>query len=327
MKKAFVTAIAVLIMVICTISFCSCKPIDIATVELNYGNYEQRYDNVNFALQSLNADIIEGSDKALAMEHMLSVADTNLQNSVNVARLAFAEGEAYTGGVGGTMAMRMLYLKHNGAYYYEDAGSLYKANPAAGLSAGKIFVDQASREYSPDLETFYKQNPKYKGKPQMTENFPYFANEYKKAKLSTTSFEERENSEDFGKLTNFVFNRNTVKADTINIGYISGSQLYTLSFELNLEDEAARNEATEKPRAKLREQGSDNLEYVYYKYIIEIWDNGLIRKVVAEESWLGTINVFFMELTGSSHSISKEYYSWDPSDSAYLEQLDLSWAE
>lgn len=313
----------ILILILC-VPFVGCKSIEIAPIEFEYGSYAQR-TNVSFELMNVNASIANGSDKALALEHLIQVADTNLQNSTNVARISFAEGEAYTGGIGGKMAMRMLMLKHGGAFYYETAGSLYEANPAAGLTAGKIFVDQASREYSSDIETFYLQSPNHKGKPQMTEEFPYFNNTYRKVKVVTENIEERDNP---FELTKFVFNRNTVLLDSIEIYYNSSIGLYTLTFELNLEDKEARDEATERPRSELREKGSEDLEYVYYKYSIELWDNGLIRTVTAEESWLGSISVFiFPSITGSSESTVVDYYSWDVADSEYLETIDLSWID
>lgn len=325
MKKIFSLVTICILLLILIVNFSACKKIEINPIELDYGHYEMRYD-AEYQLMSLNSNIINDDNKSLAMEHILCVADTNLQNAPYISKITFAEGEAYTGGIGGKMIMRMLMLKHNNAFYYEAAGSLYEANPAAGLQAGKIFIDQASREYSADMETFYKQNPKYKGKPTMTDDFPYFSIDYRKAKLETMTMDEREDKDYFGKLTNFVFNSNTVKHDSIAINYIEADGLYTLSFELNLEDEAARQEATQVPRDKLREQGSEDLEYVYYKYTMEIWDNGLIRTVTAEESWLGTIDVFFLHLNGSSESVAKDYYSWDPSDSAHIESLDTSWA-
>lgn len=309
----------------------SCDPVVVVPVDIDHGNYEKRFDDVGFNVMGIDATIAKGEDKIAAMEHLLLVAETNWDNADHVAKISSGSGEAYTGGMGGKMTVRSLYLRNNDSFYYQTAGRITEAEPAAGLSAAQAMLDQGRREYSPDMVTFYQQEPGSKGTPTMTETFPYFTCDYTKKALQTFDEEgwkqERNVKDKIGEFTSFIFNGDTVKHDSVEVTYNETFKYYTLYFELNLEDETARDLATEFPRATLRKiANSNNIEYSLYKFTMEIWDNGLIRSIATEESWSGQISVWIMTLNGSSASTNKDYFSWDPDDSSYENNnIDLSW--
>lgn len=333
-KKLHIIIVIFVLMTFIMVMFVGCdNAIVIAPVELDYGNFEKRYDDVDFDLVSFDTAIINGADKVAALEHMLNVAITNYDNADHVAKIAMGSGEAFTGGMGGKMTVRSIYMRNDVSYYYQIAGLITEASPSEGLSAAQIMLNQERREYTADGVTFYQQEPtNNKGKPAMITDYPYMTCDYSKGTLQNFDLEafkvERNIKEDVGEFTSFVFNGDTISEDTIEITFDEEFGIYTLKYSLNLADETARNTATEFPRTALREiSNSDNIEYKKYDVTMEIWDSGLIRSYATDESWEGSITVWVIHLDGSSTSYNKDYYSWDPDDCDYAGNgIDVAWA-
>jgi len=327
MKKK-ILVLALVIMVLVTFVYGCDKeapPEDVG--DINYGNYDKLFDDVDFQVIAINEEIAQGTDKVAAFEHILEVAETNSKNATCYAKVSQGGGEAYTGGVGGSMNARSRYIKNDGGFYYEIAGHIYASEPAAALPFAQDMLDQGRREYSRDMTTFYQQEPGGKGSPTMKTEFPYYTMSYPTdteiESFDVEGWKEERNIREIGEFTSFVFAEDTVK--DIEVTYDEENEMYTLSFALNLEDETARNKATEFPRASLRKIAkSDDIEYSVYKYTMKIWENGLIRSISTEESWSGTISVWILTLEGSSTSTNIDYYSWDPEDCS-LDDIDLSW--
>ena len=117
--------------------------------------------------------------------HIMEVATTNWERADYVAKISSGGGEAYTAGMGGKMKVRSRYIRNNDTFYYEIAGRIYEANPPAALDAAQGMLNQGRREYSPDMETFYQQEPGNKGDPMMKEEFPFYSCDYSKGDLET----------------------------------------------------------------------------------------------------------------------------------------------
>jgi hypothetical protein len=337
MSKKFI-ALAVIVMLLAVGFLAGCKseeePPDI-NIE-GIGSYLTKFDDVSFDNMPINASIVQGSDKVAAFMHIMEVATTNWERADYVAKISSGGGEAYTAGMGGKMKVRSRYIRNNDTFYYEIAGRIYEANPPAALDAAQGMLNQGRREYSPDMETFYQQEPGNKGDPMMKEEFPFYSCDYSKGDLETFNKEqwkeEKQVKEKIGEFTSFVFNGDTVK--DIEIDYDDDEEYYTLKFALNLEDEEAREIATEFPRASLRKIADPKdeipedkkIQYKKYEYTMQIYDNGLIRTISTEESWEGLLKVWIFELEGSSQSKNTDYYSWDPEDCS-LEDIDFDWID
>lgn len=328
-KRIMITAV----LLVCALLFSfGCKPIVVPPITIDYGNFEKRFDEVGFEVMDIEDSIAKGSDKMAAFVHLMEVAETNWDSADYLAKFTDGSGEAYTGKIGGKMTGRSLYLRNPSSFYYIFGSMLTESNPKEGLPAAQAMLNQCRREYSSDMKTFYQQEPKNNGKPTISYEFPFFSCDYTKAKVESFNAEEwkikRENKDKIGEFTSFVFDEQTVLADSISIEYKEEYGYYTLYFELNLEDKEARDRATEFPRKILRDIAQSNdIEYRVYNLTMEIWDNGLIRSIETEESWEGSIKVWILPtLHGSSSSSTKDYYSWDPKDCEYASYgLDIDW--
>jgi hypothetical protein len=298
----------------------ACDPEEVLPVDIEYGNFEKDFSDTTFSVTPIDSAIALGADKLTAMEHLLTVIDTNLENADHYASFSDGSGEAFTGGMGGTMTVRSMFIKNDSSFYYEIAGRLIECEPAVGKDAAQIMLNQCRREGSSDMVTFYLQEPGNAGSPTLIDAFPGFTNTFP-SNTDVESFDEegymtdRNIKERVGEFTNFTFSRDTVLESSVNITHDDEFGFYTLQFSLNLDDTAARDLATDFPRKSLRTVAqSDDIEYSVYDMTIEVWDSGLIRKLNSEESWSGSITVLWFTLEGSSHSLNTVYYSWDPED-------------
>ena len=337
MKRTLIKTLTLLLIVVFgTMIFASCADNeDVGDVEIDRGKFARRIDadDLSFNVMSINSAIAQGDDELGAILHLMEVAEHNYLNADYLARISLGGGKADAAGLKGKMAGRSFYLREYDKEYSQTIGRVYEGEPQQLLGAAQKLLDQAKRSYTinrGDLnnEVTYIQEPKSSGLPTMLEEFPYASCDYSKAKLKIINKDNREDEESFhlkhkGELTNFVISRESIVGDTYSISYNKSAKLYTAVFEIDLSTEEARNAFTERPRASLRKTaGSDDLEYIKYKVILELWDNGLIRTISTEESWEATLNLTsFAKPSGSSQSTNVDYYSWDDDDAEIEEYV------
>jgi len=307
--------------------------------DFEYRNYGIKFDDVNFANTEITSSIAQGEDKIAAALHLITVAENNVIAADYLASASVGDGTASSSlfDMSGALQFGDIYVRDNGKFYSQSVARVTEATtsfPANLLTAAQALLDQSDRKYSADGQTFYVQKVKgTKATARMIKDYPYGTSTFERGELEVFDLDGYKAEEyirtDYRELSNFVFAEDTIKEDSIEISYDDESGLYTLYFEVDLENEAAREKATEHSRANMREaSNSDDLEYAIYNVTIEVYENGLIRKFTREESWEATLNVLGLKPHGSSHSETSVFYSWDPADCTFeVNNIDTSWAK
>jgi hypothetical protein len=131
-----------------------------------------------------------------------------------------------------------------------------------------------------------------------------------------------------------VISEDSLLKDSYTVVYNEDDDIYTVSFEIDVTTQDARDAYTERPRASLRKASTSNdLEYLKYKITIELWDNGTLKTFTTEEQWEATlILTSFAKPHGASQSESTDYFSWDKEDcliDEYVKEgiLSIDWAK
>ena len=353
MPKAFAL---ILIIVFCTIVFGSCAHNEtIGNVTVDKGHFEKKIDvdDISFrevdtkdggplGYMPINKTIAQGSDKLAAALHLFTVAEHNYYRANYIAKVSLGGGNAEAIGMKGSMKVRSLYIKEPTRSYSQSVGRVYESDPESLLTAAQIILDQGKRTFiknrDTDDEIIYKQEPKNSGGPTMIDEFPYAECDFAKGKLKTVS-KGAVDDDDFslkykGELTNFVISEDSLLKDSYTVVYNEDDDIYTVSFEIDVTTQDARDAYTERPRASLRKASTSNdLEYLKYKITIELWDNGTLKTFTTEEQWEATlILTSFAKPHGASQSESTDYFSWDKEDcliDEYVKEgiLSIDWAK
>lgn len=338
MRKTLFATVALVTIITLSMLLASCvtdEPV-LRDEDFVYRNYGVRFNDVGFTVTPINAEIAQGNDVAAAL-HLLDVVHANMLAADYLASASVGGGSASSSlfDMCGSLQFGDIYIRDNGAFYSQSVARVTEANsssPVDLLKLAQALLDQSDRKYSPDGETFYVQKAKgSKAVCRMIEDYPFGSSDFSTGSVEVFTLAQYMEEEfiyrDYRELSNFVFTADTILADSVSITYEDG--LYTLNFEVNLEDTSARDIATEYARANMREAAtSTDLEYALYKVTLEIWDNGLIRKYTKEESWAATLSIGPLKPNGASHSITSIYYSWDPADCTFSgNNIDISWAQ
>jgi hypothetical protein len=348
MKKILLTLLTLLLLSAFMFTMVGCKPVVDTPVdrpdEFSYKNYGLRYDDVSFSATPISASEVAGGGVDAAL-YILSVIDANLLAANYLASASVGGGSATSGlfELEGSLQFGDTYVRDNGAFYSQCVARVTSASSSAPfnvLNLAQVLLDQSDRKYSADGQTFYVQKAAGSGAEcRMIEDYPYGTSNFASGEKETLTLEEYMDAEytkyDYRELTHFVFTADTILSDSVTLTYNEG--LYTLDFTVNLDGETivadgktARDIATEHARANMREAATSNdLEYGLFKVTIEVYDNGMIASYTKEESWEATLTLIsgVLEPSGSSHSVTTVYYSWDPADCTFEgNNIDISWA-
>lgn len=336
MRKILLTTTTLILITVMTLALLSgCfKEDKVIREDFDYRNYGYRYDDVTFTVTPIDSAIASGNDIA-AVLHLLAVAEANLIAANYLASASTGGGTATSSlfNMEGSLEFGDIYVRDNGAFYSQSVARVTEANsssPVNLLSLAQALLDQADRKYSADGQTFYVQKVEgTKATARMIKDYPFgsatFAEGVRESFTLAEYMEEEYVKADYRELSNFVFAEDTIDADSVDIKYENG--MYTFTFEVNLDDAASREKATEHARANMREASKSNdLEYGLYRVTIEMFDNGLIAKYTKEESWIATLNIGPLKPNGASQSETSIFYSWDPADCTFaVNGIDISW--
>jgi hypothetical protein len=354
MKKSLLRTLTLaLLVVVCVTMLAACPGNEVVVpVTLERGNFEQRMeiDDLEFkttevdglpsGYMAIDSDIAQGTDQLEAVLHLMAVAENNYYTADYLARYSDGGGSASAGPMMGKMTVRSLSIREADKSYYQTVGRIYEGDPEFLLGAAQLLLDQGKRTYTLNLgtpdEVTYRQEPKNKGNPAMTETFPFATCNFSKGKLETIDAEHPDEENDFslkypGELTNFVISEESLLEDSYSVVYDEEYGYYTVSFAVDTSlDDNGIELYGERPQASLRKSaGSDDLYHVYYRATFVIFDNGLLKTFQSEESWDATINIGG-GIHGASSSLNTDYYSWDPDDCEiedYVEEgiIALDW--
>lgn len=350
------TLMLALIIVVCTVMLTACPGNEVvAPVTLDRGNFETKMDidDLEFTTttvegrpsghMNIDTGIAQGADSVAAVLHLMDVAEHNYYTAKYLAKYSDGGGSATAVGMEGKMTVRSLSIREDDTSYYQTAGRVYEGDPQSLLGFAQALLDQGKRTYTincgTDEEVTYKQEPKGKGKPAMTDSFPYATCDFSKGKIETFDAANPDVENDFslkypGELTNYVVSADSLLADSYSVVYDEEFGIYTVSFAINTA--AMDGEGFElygkQPQKSLRKSaGSEDLIHLYYRVSFEMFDNGLIKTYKSEESWDATLILAKgINAHGSSTSLSVDYFSWDPDDCEiddYVEEglISIDW--
>ncbi len=352
-KVTKITTLALAICLIATFSYGCKKEENVDNVgEANYSHFEQYVDatTLGFTTVAIDPDEISAgttvSDKKNNVLYVLGIADTNYAaEGRQYAKLSLGGGSAETAGLGGEMVVRSLKIQETDRFYYQTVGRVINGDPTVALGLAQMILDQGKREYKvygnldDEDETNdwinYYQEPKNKGVKDMDsedmfpDSFPYADCDYDKVAMKSDTPTTAEPDPTFDdddltlelthSITDFIINNDSI-LDNDNLIFssevIDGHTLYTISYELKLDTEAAQDMYTTRPRRGMRKAStSSDLEYVKYIASAKVWDNGLMQSYTSEESWEATLELNkFLKPHGASESLNTDYYSWHPYD-------------
>ena len=95
-----------------------------------------------------------------------------------------------------------------------------------------------------------------------------------------------------------------------------GMGYYVCRFSLRYLNDAC----VDKSRAYLRESAnSDDLEYAQYDVILEVWENGYLKRLYDDEKWSGQVNAPKATTTSTSWYEISMFYSYDDSLKAFID--------
>lgn len=91
----------------------------------------------------------------------------------------------------------------------------------------------------------------------------------------------------------------------------NNNKYYELKFSVNVA--VANNDSTTIERLENDNSGK-NMKYEYCNFVVEIWQNGLAKKYVIDESWSGKIGAAIIWYEGSATSKSEIIFSYSERD-------------
>lgn len=346
MKKTLLRTIIAIIVVLSTFLYAACaKNEGVKEVnEIGRGNFAQRVDadDLSFDVIPIDSTIAKGADQLAAVIYLMGIAESNYFNADYLAKVSLGGGSAIAAGLTGKMTVRSLSIREGDTSYSQSIGRVYEGDPQGLLGAAQMLLDQGKRTYTincgdEDEEVSYRQEPKNKGNPAMTDTFPFATCNFAAADLETIDKEHPDEENDFhlkynGELTNFVISTDSILPESYSVVFDDEKGCYTVIFEIDVRTQDSRNAYTDRPRASLRKSAtSSDLEFKKYKVTMEMWDNGLIKTYSTEEEWEATLELTsFIKPNGASESKSTDYYSYDEDDCEiedYVEEgfISLDW--
>lgn len=302
---------------------------------LLYNGFNLNYNENDLILLPLNSGIINSTNKTAALEHILSIATTNYENSNRKAKLSYINNEFEGSNITGKVSLRGLTLLNGHTYYYQNVGQAYDVDPSAIEGVFEIKFNQGLREYSNNMTDFYIQDAGNDGNPEAQEEFPFVSCDFDEGEVQQLNLIEIKDHNSIrssvGEFTNYIFNCETINGKSIKISL--KDNIYKVEFSLKLDTKENIDLATELPRDALRAMyNTSDLEITKYEVTMEIWDNGLIKSFQADSDYEGTIKcqpISNPNLVFSSTAI--DYYSWYLSDSIidYVNDntIELDWVE
>lgn len=326
MKRSFTVISVIIIMAIITVFTMGCHkdPYIPDALDVEAGSMpDSACAIIGDELALINAGLDEDATEAEVKTAVLALfnAADRVQREANLV-FTISDGGGYAkSGAEGYMTVRGFYFRNGNSYYSQSAGEVTDANvgPIAATTIARNMLDQLSRTYTADMQTFYREKAeegKYANKPDVSayDHFPYVTADFARCTSETFNheewIEEARILNNVGELSNFDFNVNAIK--DAEISHNTDEHFYQLKFSLDTSNkDDAYVDVVNFAREGLREaSNSDDLDYVVYDVIMEVWDNGYIRSFSSVENWEATLNILG-GIHGVSDSSNVTVYYWD----------------
>ncbi len=351
MKKFLIVISIVLLVVFLTTMAVGCKKysVTIEPLDIQAGSKPDMPSAITTAeLAIINAGLAVNATEAQKKQAALTLFDVgDRTRRAAPLLLTVSDGSGYAKtGAEGYMTVRGFYFKVGNGYYSQNAGQVTNANLGKivkdATKTARNMLDQLSRTYTPDMQTFYQSKAaggEAAKRPDVAayDDFPYVKADFSGCTNKTFDLEaykeEARILEVPGELVNFAFTPDAITNTAVAHNEEEG--FYRVEFELDISKKGtdAYEDTVRYARDGLREAAnSKNLDYVSYKVIVEIWDNGYIRTYYSEENWEATLTVkvlISVDIDGvsdSSNSVSY-YWKWEEIQEVISEHDDYEDAE
>ena len=262
--------------------------------------------------------------EAIAM--MYAKANENKINAPQAIAVLRGEGKATIDFAGqhpsGTMIVRGIKVQNGNEFYYQKAAKVVESSIDAIQTILQNSLNQQERTYTNLSDTYLltgtiKGGDARVGKPE-TATIPFLPLG-KPGQLN--QYEDYETFAEHGyylndprEITNFNIQKDYIVLQKGQkwIEYNAEKKYYTLRFSLLLEPGEAHEDCVRVARQYLRDSAnSSNLDFAKYDVVLEIWDNGYLKKMHDDEVWAGKLDGTYTESTTWYESII--YYDFDPS--------------
>ncbi len=326
-KNAFATMIIILIICLPVLSSCKGKE-TIVDEEFSYSYYNLRYD-YSYPLTAIEPDLALSSDYSTAFDYLIETVKSNLTLLPYASRIAVMQGNTTPGKMGSlSMIASSIFIFNTDSWYFHNMTKISASNPDFLLPLMQPSLDTASRHYWSEGQKVTIQEPAKRSDILVKADFPYTACDFTKGKIYSRDISNTmDYKAEFVSLGNFMLSSETVDISTLRISK-SEHGYYTVSFELDLSDQTAKDSSTFIQREIFRKMSKiDSLEFDKVNFTLEVWSNGLPKSILAYEEWSGPFRVLLLDMTIKSMSNTAYYYSYHPDDADYASQnIDISWA-
>jgi len=264
-------------------------------------------------------DLAEGKTEQEVKEAAMALYDLANDNKINAEKcvmIAQGAGNATVGGsAGGEMEVRAFRVQDNGSFYYQKGAKLVDTTIGMRDVVASV-LDQQERTYYPgtgDLyRAYYVKGSKAKVGDKFSKTIPFLQLGVPTSGSAYQELMEEYNYEAFQEkslfcrdpkeINNFKYAADAIK--NVEFKHYVDEKYYEIIFDLDIPLDAngevdttspkyaAYSEIVKAARQYLRNSSkSDDLEFKEYHMIIQIWDNGYIKKFYDTEHWAGNATI------------------------------------
>lgn len=324
-----VAVLAVLVTLSLCFAGCNGDPIEnITPVEFNHDDLgvapgEAALEGTDRIDQSkilaTSAEKTSDEDVKATAAYLFNLANNNLGKVDWYANKATGDGTATIdmgAKASGDMEVREIRIKDGDAMYMETMGQVVDGRMNNGSSADWIIslcrgiLDYGNRKYTPDGETFYLQSG---GTGVLNEssldNFytdePYidWSKCDKVETVSTEQFMEQEYYRNHYAETN----SSIIEARTLTEASVTHNDDYGF-YEIVMVVDVTTDALDLATASTRKSASSDDIVFVYQTITCQVWDCGLFRTYVTDDSWAGTLAG---ALGGSSVNHWEKYFTYN----------------
>lgn len=309
------------------------------------------------ALSGKDASELTDADRATIKEriaYLYNLANYNKIHNTDQA-IAFLQGDggAALGSIVGKMFVRGFKVQAGEEYYYQKAAMIYECSESYMQSTLESILNQQERAYADQENNVYKLTDTLKGDdaniinkdeieyvPFIEVDVPDTVQTTDKAGFYSVGYyvdDPREIQNFRIAAEHIILNENSANEKLRGKPFFEyvddtefGMGYYICRFSLDY----LNDYCVDKSRAYLRASAnSDNLEYAQYDVVLEVWENGYLKRMYDDEKWTGDIKKPKATTTSTSWYEITMFYSYDDSLKAYfdpsvVEKYDVeNWAE
>lgn len=300
-------------------------------------DFEVSYTEEELAMieVAMSDDATDAEIKAAISMIYNKANDNKINHTENAVAVLRGEGSATLNYMGltpsGSMIVRGIKVQSGKEFYYQKAAPIMECSEPSLQSTLDKMLSQQERTYTDGVSQYYGTGT-LKGKkakiqdvddvetltiPFILVDLPDAVTKFSRKgafKEEDTFYDSGFYLEDPREITNFRVTADAIVLKPLEEGqkYIElvtmedGAKYYVCRFSLDIHNESC----VEVARAYLRKSAeSGNLQYLQFDVIMEVWDNGYLKKMHDDEQWTGSAVVG--NTTSTSWYETIVYYDYD----------------